>query len=370
MNYDFIIIGAGFYGCSVAIHLAESKPHASILIIDAESAALDRASKNNQARVHNGYHYPRSFRTGYRSAFHYPSFIKDYSSSIFDGFEHYYALASSGSKVSPKQFEHFCSQIGTPLSKIETSKQSIFERRRVSAVYLVDEKMFNVIILREHLANRISSLGIQTRFGETALSASENLEGQWNLITEHESNRNEYKSKFLINCTYSGIESIAGLQLDQSVRVKYENTEMALVDLPESLSNKGFTVMDGDFFSCVPYPSTSHHSLSHVKYTPHYSWSLPEMPSDLKKSNESFERSSNFDRMRRDSSRFIPDLAECRFVKSIRETKVVPKYSEVDDARPILFQVHGNSGKACSILGGKLDNIYDGLSKLDELMAK
>jgi len=61
---DAVIIGAGFYGSAIAIYLARERGLKNIVLIERESALMLRASYNNQARVHNGYHYPRSFTTG------------------------------------------------------------------------------------------------------------------------------------------------------------------------------------------------------------------------------------------------------------------------------------------------------------------
>ncbi|MBC7740550.1 MAG: FAD-dependent oxidoreductase, partial [Bdellovibrionaceae bacterium] len=52
------IIGAGFYGVSLALALAE-KGHC-ITVFEDESNIMARASQANQARIHNGYHYTRS----------------------------------------------------------------------------------------------------------------------------------------------------------------------------------------------------------------------------------------------------------------------------------------------------------------------
>lgn len=60
---DAIIIGGGFYGAAIAIYLAKERGLKRIMLIEREPALLKRASYNNQARVHNGYHYPRSFTT-------------------------------------------------------------------------------------------------------------------------------------------------------------------------------------------------------------------------------------------------------------------------------------------------------------------
>ncbi|MCI5763058.1 MAG: FAD-dependent oxidoreductase, partial [Actinobacillus porcinus] len=62
-----VIIGGGFYGVNIALYLSQYKNIKDIVILEKEAQLLSRASYVNQARIHNGYHYPRSFTTAYRS---------------------------------------------------------------------------------------------------------------------------------------------------------------------------------------------------------------------------------------------------------------------------------------------------------------
>ena len=64
-EYDVLIIGGGFYGVYIAEHLKNQGK--SVLVVEKENDFLQRASLWNQARVHSGYHYPRSILTGFRS---------------------------------------------------------------------------------------------------------------------------------------------------------------------------------------------------------------------------------------------------------------------------------------------------------------
>ena len=48
--YDGIVIGAGFYGLSLALHLSAGRRR--ILVLEADRVPMSRASMVNQARVH------------------------------------------------------------------------------------------------------------------------------------------------------------------------------------------------------------------------------------------------------------------------------------------------------------------------------
>lgn len=69
-RYDKIILGAGMYGLYAAGRLA--KKGCRTLVIDMESRPFQRGSYINQARLHNGYHYPRSYTTAFKSAGYFP----------------------------------------------------------------------------------------------------------------------------------------------------------------------------------------------------------------------------------------------------------------------------------------------------------
>ncbi len=69
--------------------------------------------------------------------------------------------------------------------------------------------------------------------------------------------------------------------------------------------------------------------------------------------------------MIRDAARYLPAITDARQVGSLFEVKTVLVKNEGDDGRPILFERHPGMHGCYSVLGGKIDNIYDVLEKLD-----
>ena len=55
------IIGGGIFGCTCAIRLANN--NISTTIFEEKNDILQSASRVNQYRLHQGYHYPRSGST-------------------------------------------------------------------------------------------------------------------------------------------------------------------------------------------------------------------------------------------------------------------------------------------------------------------
>ena len=81
-DFDAIVIGGGFYGTIISIYLSQHKKLNNILILEHENELMQRSSLINQARVHNGYHYPRSFSTAYRSRVNFPKFVSAWGKAI------------------------------------------------------------------------------------------------------------------------------------------------------------------------------------------------------------------------------------------------------------------------------------------------
>ena len=80
MKYDKIILGAGIYGLYAALFCGNRGE--KILVIECDAKAFGRATYINQARVHMGYHYPRSLSTAMKSAGYFERFNKDLFVSI------------------------------------------------------------------------------------------------------------------------------------------------------------------------------------------------------------------------------------------------------------------------------------------------
>ena len=75
-KYDRIIIGAGFYGLYAALHCGKKRE--KVLVLECDREPFQRATYINQARVHQGYHYPRSLSTAMKSAGYFERFNLDH----------------------------------------------------------------------------------------------------------------------------------------------------------------------------------------------------------------------------------------------------------------------------------------------------
>ena len=362
---DAVIIGGGFYGAAIAIYLARRRGLKRILLIEQESALLTRASYNNQARVHNGYHYPRSFTTGYRSRINLPKFLRDWPEAVNKNFTKLYAIARRNSKVTAKQFERFCREIGASIRPADPSLQALFEPRLIEEVFLVEEYAFDTTQLAHWARRELLESGVQVRLQTRVTGISRGTNQSLTVSAQHVHDEEELiHCRYVFNCTYSGLNQFGGDFPGTRTELKQEVTEMALMQVPPVLKGLGITVMDGPFFSMMPFPALGLHTLSHVRYTPHLHWK-DESGIDPYQKLASHGRATHVDRMVRDVSRYLPAVRDAKYVDSLFEVKTVLVKNEGDDGRPILFEKHPELPGCYSVLGGKIDNIYDILEKLD-----
>ena len=142
---------------------------------------------------------------------------------------------------------------------------------------------------------------------------------------------------------------------------------MALIELPDQLAGISVTLMDGPFFSFMPFPDRRLTTLSHVRYTPHANWfEATDGVRDPYRTLDEYPLTSRYAYMIRDAQRYLPGLGDATYRDSLFEVKTVLIRNETDDGRPILFESSLELPGVYCVLGSKIDNVYDALAALDE----
>ena len=363
----YAVIGGGFFGLYLAHYL--SLGGGQVSVFEKEKSLMSHASYNNQARVHNGYHYPRSVLTALRSRISFPKFIKEFPDCIYSDFDKYYMIGQPLGKVTAKQFYQFCLRIGAEIGFAPQNILNLVNKQYIEAVFSTKEYAFDTQKLLQSVLEKLDDK-IKIWLETEVNNICQNSAGQ--LVLSYSTNGGLERCEVdqVFNCTYSRINflnSASGLAL---IPLKHEMTEMCLVNVPEELQNVGLTVMCGPFFSVMPFPSVKCngqvvHSFSHVRYTPHYEWiDGNENYLDAHEKLKTDPKNSAWNYMKKDASRYIPLLDQCHYIRSLWEVKTVLPRSETDDSRPILCRFnYGMKGYHC-IMGGKIDNIYDAIKAI------
>jgi glycine/D-amino acid oxidase-like deaminating enzyme len=341
---DAVVIGGGFFGCAIALELRRLGL-ARVVLCERQSALMRRASYVNQARTHNGYHYPRSLGTAESSHRNFARFIDDYQFAIKFDMESIYAIAAT-SRVNATQFMSFCAKIGAPCVEAPRRLSRLFDEDLIEEAFVAREFVFDADLIARDAERRLAAAEIDVR-----LSTSARVERIGHLDVTVATTTGHLSAGLVVNCTYAAIDDV-GIPLGAAL--KCELTEMILIRPPMELEKLGVTVMDGPFFSTLPFPARQLHSLSHVRFTPHEAGTGRDFA-------QARPVRSNAVAMLRDATRYLPCLSNAAMVRSIFELKAILLRNEVDDGRPILFEVSPQSDRIITILGSKIDNVYDAI---------
>lgn len=364
---NIAIAGGGFFGLYLAEQLALKG--CWVTVYEKNQQLMSRASYVNQARVHNGYHYPRSILTALRSRLSFPRFVDEFRDCIDDDFAQYYLVAGSLSKVTGEQFRRFCQRIGAECEDAPTSVKRLVNPVLIDSVFTTREYAFDAHKLRDIMLQRLSAAGVNIVTDAVVERVRKSGEGLELFITVSGQPETGY-ADHLFNCTYSRINYLLNGSELPLIPLRHEMTEMCLVDVPDEFKKVGLTLMCGPFFSVMPFPSAQLHSFSHVRYTPHYRWS-DNGSKPYEDAHRKFDldlRRSAWGHMIRDAQRYVPGLSECLYQRSIWEVKTILPRSDSNDSRPILFRAnHGLKGLHC-VMGGKIDNIYDALHEIETVI--
>jgi glycine/D-amino acid oxidase-like deaminating enzyme len=366
MSKRIVIAGGGFFGCSIAMMLHRRGWHP--IVVEEADELLTKASRINQARVHGGYHYPRSLMTAYRSRQNYEKFRAHYRDAIVDQFTKIYAVGSLFSKVTANQFEVFMDRVGAPLKEAPDTIRKLFNPALTERVWIAEECAFDFSVLRDKLREEMREAGVEVRLGTLVETAAPHPSGALARLSDG----SEIECDFIFNATYAGLNrltSASGLPL---IPLKHELTEMALVELPPELDGLSVTMMCGPFFSFMPFPSLGLTTLSHVRYTPHAHWFENEQTGATNpyQTFDSIEKHSHFEMMVADASRYMPALRGAVQKDSLWTVKTLLPLSEIDDGRPILFQRDAKLPAVVHVMGGKIDNIFDVEDEVDRLLGQ
>lgn len=362
MEQDALVIGGGFYGLFLAECLA--RRGLRVRLCDRQPGPMQRASYVNQARVHNGYHYPRSILTAVRSRANFPRFVDEFRPAIDSSFQKIYAISQRLSKVSADQFVEAMQRIGAPIEEAPERIRTMFDAAYIEGVFLVREYAFDAVTLAAIMRQRVEAAGVALEWSCTAHQIR--ADGPTLTVTTTNGPRT---ARNVFCCTYAQLNALAAASGLPRVPLKHELTEMALIEVPEELKQLGITVMDGPFFSCMPFPPRGLHTLSHVRYTPHAHWYDGDGP--YEPAYDVFDRMDKltaYPHMIRDASRFLPCLARSLYRDSLWEVKTVMPRSETDDSRPILFKRDFGLPGLHFVMGGKIDNVYDVAEEVNAML--
>lgn len=372
-KYDKIIIGAGLYGLYSALFCCQRGQ--KVIVLECDSTPFRRATFINQARVHQGYHYPRSISTAMKSAGYFERFNKDYAFCVNKEFDQIYATSSEYSWSNGKQFKAFCRAANIPCEELQPS--NYFKDGMCDGVFRTREYTYDAMILKDYLLEELAKYPkfVEIQYGIDIIG----IEKDTDAYVINTAQGISYSSGFVLNATYAGTNQILDMLGFEKFGIKYELCEIILCDVNDKLRNVGFTVMDGPFFSIMPFGKTGYHSLTSVTFTPHTT-SYDEVPTfACQKNSEGFcstfhlgncndcpaKPKTAFPYMANLARKYMLDEYGFEYKKSLFSMKPILMSSEIDDSRPTVIKKYTDKPTFVGVLSGKINTVYD----LDEVLS-
>ncbi len=372
ISYDKIIIGAGLYGLYSALFCG--KKGQNILVLECDQESFGRATYINQARVHQGYHYPRSLSTAMKSAYYFERFNRDFAFCINEEFDKVYATSSKYSWTSGEQFMNFCKAAGIKCEELNSNR--FFKDGMCDGAFLTREYTYDAKFLRDYFLTQIENYkNVTIKFGADITGIDKDDEK----YTLHIKNQEDVSSAFVLNATYASTNQILDMLGYDKFKIKYELCEIILCEINEELKKYGFTVMDGPFFSIMPFGKTGLHSLTSVTFTPHTTSydALPTFkcqadsngycsPAKLGNCNNCPAKpQSAFPYMSNLAHKYLRDEYQFEYKESLFSMKPILVSSEIDDSRPTVIRTYSTKPTFIGVLSGKINTVYD----LDEVLS-
>lgn len=372
---DKIILGGGLYGLYSALLCARNGQ--KVVLLEYETEPFKRATYINQARVHMGYHYPRSYSTAIKSAHYFERFVKDFPECILSEFEQIYATSANFSWTNAEQFKKFCRDAEIRCDEVSPTKY--FKPGVCDGTFLTTEYTYDAAFLCNRLKKDLE------RYKNVQLVYNARIENIFSdkdtyVITGQVLGKGEFEfaSNFVLNATYASVNQICSKLRVEPFKIKYELCEIILCNVSDNLKGVGLTVMDGPFFSIMPFGKTGYHSLTSVTFTPHITSfeKVPTFscqkdadgycsPAQLGNCNECPGKpESAWVYMAGLARKYMRDEYEFDYEKSLFSMKPILKASEIDDSRPTVIKEHTTNPTFVSVLSGKINTVYD----LDEVL--
>lgn len=141
----------------------------------------------NQARVHQGYHYPRSISTAMKSAGYFERFNKDYAFCVNKQFDQIYATSSQYSWSDGKQFKAFCKAANIPCEELNPG--NYFKEGMCDGVFRTREYTYDAMILKDYLLEELKKFPghVEIKYGVNIISIEKlqdiKYDSQWIEVT-------------------------------------------------------------------------------------------------------------------------------------------------------------------------------------------
>lgn len=226
------VIGGGWYGCHLSAALIARGYE--VELHEAADRLFAGASGGNPARLHRGFHYPRSRLTRAACLDHADAFMELYGKLTRAIPINLYAVAADESMV---DFGNYVGSLRGEVPFLAVEEPAIYGLQRVEGAVLTAERHIVIDDAREHFSGLLK--------GSVILGSSPGLV-------------DDPAFELTVDCTFCALDAEA-----------VDRYEPCLTVLLEGPTDKAVTIMDGPFPSIYPWKETEAlSSLTSARFTP------------------------------------------------------------------------------------------------------
>jgi len=335
------VAGAGWFGCHIASQLLEDGHE--VVIFESSDTVFNGASGINQNRLHQGFHYPRSYQTREQSKTGFDIFVEKYPQLSEVVTNNVYAIAKESSFM---DFETYCQVMDATKLNYSVREPSEFGLVGMTGAITCDERLIATERARSYFTDKLAPV---MRLGEPVTSINSRDDSV-------EVNGEQFDS--IVSCTWGQLES------NENSAMHYESCIVLLYKGP--LDHPAITVVDGPFFSIYPFEQDLF-TLTSVSHTP-------------MRRHETFDEAQTaIDRFRSNSIKSIRETIESEALKhyptfldafeySGFKLVVKTKLSDKSDTR--ICRVEEPQKRVIEVLAGKIDSIFYAADSVNDLLAR
>lgn len=322
------ILGGGWYGCHLAVSLIRDGH--DVVLFEKSNKLFSGASGANPARLHLGFHYPRSSVTRQFSQTHYGKFMDVYSEFTRAVPVNIYATACDGSLV---DFGTYSQIMSSEVPCLIVEDPADYGLRNVEGAMLTGERHIIIRKVREFFEEQLRD------------SVSYNCEGDVDDAYD-----------FSIDCTFCSNTS-------DNVH-RYEPCVTAIV---RGRCDKAVTIMDGPFPSIYPWDEDNGLlSMTSAKYTPLARCSSYEEARSILDKCTADEAGARVVEMFKQLGYYYPEVWECSLVDAKLSIRAMP--NSTSDAR--FVDIVKTSDNSISVRAGKIDAVVYAEKLVKEVICK
>ena len=345
------IIGGGFYGCYIAKRIKENFKNINIEIYEKNTDLITEAGKNNQYRLHLGFHYPRSLETIKQTQEGSKIFINEFKNFVSKPKKNIY-LIHKKSLIDLVSYKNIFKKLKIHFEELNLKNINFLKNPEIYQGAINTKEQ---VILLDKLIPSLKKI-VKTNCNINYKNEIKKINSKTGEIVDQKNKIKKFD--YIINTTYTN----PNLGLKKKYKIKYEIAGM--VKIKNTLKNTAVTIMDGPFISLYPR-NNNEASISSVKFTPIKKFrKLSNLKKYLKSANKNKKNIEK--KIINHSKIFFNDKIKIINKGLILAPKVKILNDKLSERLSLVKQYH----KTLSILCGKLDAAPLAYKKIENIINK